>query len=326
MTHALRRIHIIVNPASGGDRPVLKILNAALHPCGVDWDIFVTKGAGDALRYAAAALEAGVDAVGVYGGDGTVMEVATALAGHATPVAIFPGGTANVIAVELGIPGDLAQACALICAPDCSVRAIDVGQMGDHMFLTRVGLGLEAAVVEATDRAQKDRMGWLAYALNTLRQMANPQVSRYVVTIDGGRFETEGLLCLIANSGIIVANAAPGGTPLRIAPTIRVDDGLLDVVVIRPSSLGALLAVAASVVANGAEAEPLLHWQGCEITVEAQPPQSVQLDGEVVGRAPVAVRVRPRALHVIVPAAAEEAARPGEAAGEAAPELKLPAR
>jgi YegS/Rv2252/BmrU family lipid kinase len=319
MSHALRSIHLIVNPASGGERPVLKILNAALHACGLDWELFVTQGAGDAFRYAAAALEDGVDAVGVYGGDGTIMEVATALAGQATPVAILPGGTANIVAVELGIPADLAQACGLVCAADFRVRAIDVGQMGDHIFLTRVGLGLEAAVVEATNREQKDRMGWLAYALNTVREMSNPQVSRYDLTIDGARYETEGLLCLIANSGIILANAAaPGGTPVRLAPTIRVDDGLLDVVVIRPSSLGALLAMAANMVTNNAEAEPLLHWQGREITVEAHPPQSVQLDGEVVGRAPVAVRVRPQALHVIVPAAAKETA----GRGEAAPELK----
>jgi diacylglycerol kinase family enzyme len=67
-----RRVHIIVNPASGQDRPVLSILNDAFNDSGVDWEVKVTKDAGDGRRYAEEALAAGVDAVGVYGGDGTV--------------------------------------------------------------------------------------------------------------------------------------------------------------------------------------------------------------------------------------------------------------
>src|SRR5438128_2386565 len=109
-----RRVHIIINPASGQDRPVLSILNDVFQPSGIDWDVSVTKDAGDGRRYALAALESGVDAIGVYGGDGTVNEVASALVGTDTPLAIFPGGTANVMSVELGIPSDLLEACALV--------------------------------------------------------------------------------------------------------------------------------------------------------------------------------------------------------------------
>src|SRR4051794_21083613 len=83
------RVHIIINPASGQDRPVLAILNDVFHPSGIDWDVSVTKEAGDGRRYALEALDAGVDAIGVYGGDGTVNEVASALVGTQTPLAIF---------------------------------------------------------------------------------------------------------------------------------------------------------------------------------------------------------------------------------------------
>jgi YegS/Rv2252/BmrU family lipid kinase len=309
-----RKIHIIVNPASGGDRPVLSILNDAFHDSGMDWEVLVTKEAGDGRRLAEAALAAGVEVVGVYGGDGTVMEVASALVGTATPLAIFPGGTANVMSVELGIPSDPAEACALVSSGSAAVREIDVGQTGDQIFLTRVGLGLEAAVIEATDREQKNRLGWVAYALNILRQMADPQVSHYRLVIDGQTLETEGLMCMIANTGIISPNSAvTGGGPLSFAPNIRVDDGLLDVVVIRRGDPASLLAVAASVVAGNENAEPLLHWQGREITVEANPPQSVQLDGDVVGQSPLTARVVPRGLRVLVPAAAPVGAQPDAA-------------
>ncbi len=300
-----KRVHIVINPASGQDKPVLSILNSVFQQSGVDWDIFVTKEAGDARRYAQAALAAGVDAVGVYGGDGTVMEVASALVGHETPLAIFPGGTANVMSVELGIPSDPAEACALVSQGEGVIRAIDVGQVGDHIFLTRIGLGLEANVIEATEREQKDRMGWLAYALNTLRALSDPKVSHYTLTIDGMQVETEGLMAMVANSGVLTPNSGvPGRAVLTFAPSISVSDGLLDVIVIRRGDLPALLSVAASLVTGSEASEPMLHWQAREVTVAADPPQSLQLDGEVTGQSPITARVLPGALRVIVPESA----------------------
>jgi diacylglycerol kinase (ATP) len=301
-----QRLHIIVNPASGQDRPVLTILNDAFQGSGVDWEVMVTKEAGDGRRYALAALEAGVDAVGVYGGDGTVGEVASALVDTKMPLAIFPGGTANVMSVELGIPSDPSEACALISRSLGVVRAIDLGRTGDKYFLTRLGMGLEANVIQQTDRAQKDRMGWLAYALNGLRELANPQLAQYQITLDGQVIETEGMVCMVANSGILSPNSGiPGRSILSFAPNVSISDGLLDVLVIRSGDLPALLSVAASIVAGNENAEPLLHWQGRSVSVIANPPQTIQLDGEVVGNTPVSATVAPLALNVIVPATAE---------------------
>ena len=301
-----KRVHLIVNPASGQDRPVLSILNDAFHDSGVEWEVLVTKEAGDGRRLALAALEAGVDAVGVYGGDGTVGEVAGALVGTDLPLAIFPGGTANVMAVELGLPSDLAEACALVSRHTGLVRAIDVGRLGDQYFLTRVGMGLEADVIQQTERSQKDRMGWLAYALNGLRELANPKVSRYQINIDGQAVETEGLVCVVANSGILSPNSGlPGRSTLSFAPNVSISDGVLDVIVIGSADLPSLLSVAASIVAGNENAAPLLHWQGRSVSVVADPPQSIQLDGEVVGHTPISATIVPQALKVIVPRSAE---------------------
>jgi diacylglycerol kinase (ATP) len=300
-----KRVHIIINPASGQDRPVLAILNDVFHPSGIDWEVCVTKEAGDGRRYALAALEAGVDAVGVYGGDGTVNEVASALVGTETPLAIFPGGTANVMSVELGIPSDPLEACALVSTGNGVVRAIDVGDTGDHIFLTRIGMGFEANLIEQTDREQKDKHGWLAYALSGLRELVDPKLARYHLTIDGQTIETEGLACMVANSGILSPNSGlPGKSVLSFSQAISVTDGLLDVLVVRNADLGYLLSVAANMMANTEGAQPLLHWTGREVSVVADPPQSIQYDGEVIGYTPVTARVRPQALRVIVPASA----------------------
>jgi YegS/Rv2252/BmrU family lipid kinase len=288
-------IHVIINPAAGQDRPILHTLNRAFHPAGVDWEVRITKQAGDARRHAEAAIAAGVDAVAVYGGDGTVMEVAAALIGADVPLAIFPGGTANVISTELGIPSDLAEACALVCTEAGIIRPIDVGQIGDHYFLIRVGMGLEAQMIAGADRPLKDRLGPLAYLVSAVQALKEPLFARYRLTLDGQDVAIEGITCIVANAGSF------GAVPLTLAPTIDVGDGLLDVVVVTKSDLQALVAVAASIVAGNEDAEPLQHWRAREITVRADPPQTVQVDGEVWGETPIAVRVVPQAVRVIVP-------------------------
>jgi diacylglycerol kinase (ATP) len=290
------RIHVVVNPAAGQDRPILKTLNQAFHDAEVDWDLFVTKRAGDGQRLARAAVAAGVDAVAVYGGDGTVMEVASGLIGTDVPLAIFPGGTANVISRELGIPSDLAEACALVCGRAQRRRSIDVGQLGERYFLIRVGLGFEAEMIEGADRDLKDRLGNLAYAISGLKALKDPPIARYELNVDGQMLATEGVTCIIANAGSL------GQLDLSLAPTIDVGDGLLDVIVVRKADLPSLLSVAASIVGANESAEPLQHWRGREISVQAEPRQVVQIDGEVLETETVTARVIPGAVQVIVPA------------------------
>ena len=296
---ALKRVHVIINPAAGQSSPVLATLNSVFHPLGVDWDVFITKQAGDGTRLAQEAVAAGVDAVGVYGGDGTVMEVARGLIGSDVPLAIFPGGTANVVSVELGIPSNLAEAVALVCGDACATRSLDMGEINGEYFLLRVGLGLEAQMVEGADRDLKDRMGVFAYALSALQALREPQPAHYTITIDGEEMESDGVACIIANAGSMGVGA------LTLAPTIDVSDGLLDVVVMRQADLFSLLTVVKNVVTGappGADAnQPMQHWQGREITVVPSPPQSVQVDGEVIETAHITARVVPQAVKVIVP-------------------------
>src|SRR5215213_10077087 len=116
-----KRVHVIINPASGQDRPVLGTLSRTFQKGGIEWEGYITKKGGDARQFAETALAAGADVVAVYGGDGTVAEVASTLAGTEIPLAILPGGTANVLSVELGIPRKLADACNLLCRENSRV-------------------------------------------------------------------------------------------------------------------------------------------------------------------------------------------------------------
>jgi YegS/Rv2252/BmrU family lipid kinase len=290
-----RHVHVIINPASGPDRPVLGILNSIFHPADVDWDVFVTKKAGDARRYALEAVAHGVDAVAVYGGDGTVNEAASGLVGTDVPLAILPGGTGNVLSVELGIPGDLAEACALLCNNRSNVCKIDVGQVGSAYCLLSASVGFATAVIQGADRATKQRLGTLAYVLAGLQALRDPAMARYHLTLDGKQIEREGITCMIINSGNL------GQAGWKIVPGIDLHDGLLDVIVIRRGDLGAMLSVAASVVTRSGSAPSLQHWQAREIDLVADPPQTVQVDGEILDKTPITARVLPSALGIIVP-------------------------
>jgi diacylglycerol kinase (ATP) len=287
-----KRVHVIANPAAGQDQPILGVLNSAFQNANMEWELFLTKQAGDALRLASEALEMQADVVAVYGGDGTVMEVASALKGTNVPLAILPGGTANVMSIELGIPGNLADAVALICSDTSTVRVVDMATVGNHPFLLRVATGFSAEMTKGTEREAKNRMGTLAYIFSALRALPNAQVSKYHLILDGQEIESEGVTCIIANSGNL---GLPG---LKLAKVIDVSDGLLDVFVIRSADLNALLSVAANAIGI---AEALPHWQAREVNLAADPPQVAECDGEIIDPTPLHVSIVPQALHVVVP-------------------------
>ena len=115
MTPPYPKVHVIINPASGPNRPILNTLNDVFRKHGVDWDVSITKRYGDATQQARDAIARGVDLVVGYGGDGTQHELANAVIGTGMPMGILPGGTGNGFAREIGIPKELDEAVELLC-------------------------------------------------------------------------------------------------------------------------------------------------------------------------------------------------------------------
>jgi YegS/Rv2252/BmrU family lipid kinase len=289
------RIQVVVNPASGQPEPVLSILNDAFGPEGIDWSVAVTHGAGDGYRQALKAAEEGFDVIGVYGGDGSVAEVASAIARHGgPPIAILPGGTGNALAEDLGIPRSLADAAHMLAIGDCEIRSVDMGRIDDGWFVLRATMGFEASVVNAASRDLKGRFGWLAYAFGGLQALGSPPVAHYRIDIDDQHVEAEGLACIVANS------ASTGVLGVRIADGVDVSDGKLDVIVVDNASLTQLAGTVADV-AQGYEPRGVSHWSGSRIRVESHPAQPVLADGEAIGDTPVEAQVVSQAIHVVVP-------------------------
>jgi diacylglycerol kinase (ATP) len=296
----IKSIHIIINPTSGRIEPILPVMNSIFKDSGIEWDISITKHAGDGQLLAREAIKKGFDAVGVYGGDGTIMEVVTALIGSNVPLAIFPGGTANVTAGELQIPKNLREACELFCQGGMEVQSIDVGKFNKRYFLLRASLGFEAEMIKGASREIKHRFGRLAYAISafkSLRKMKKYKYTKYAIHIDGQEHEVEGFCCLIANSGNV------GWAHLTVDKSINMSDGLLDVIVVRKATIGSWRHLIATLIKQELprDVELVCHWQGKEITIVASPTQNVQCDGESLEMQTITAKVIPGAIQIFVP-------------------------
>jgi diacylglycerol kinase (ATP) len=290
MTPPYLNVHVIVNPASGPDRPILNTLNDVFRQYGVDWDVSITKRYGDASRQAKEAIARGVDLVVGYGGDGTQHELANAVVGTNMPMGILPGGTGNGFAREMGIPKDLREAVEVLCT--CrNVRRVDVARVGSECFIQRLYAGVPPE--SQTSREMKERYGLLAYAVTVPKQILRAKESEYRITIDGRTVCLNGIKCYIVNS-------ARTGTGLAVDVDFSPTDGLLDVFVVSRKPLS-VMSVEARFLRLPTLDAGLYYWRGKEITIDAQPGQAIWMDGEYQGDSPVTARVVPGGLAVVAP-------------------------
>jgi YegS/Rv2252/BmrU family lipid kinase len=291
-----KRVHVIVNPASGRNEPIVNALNPVFHARDVVWDVSVTLDAGDCTRYARSAAEAGVDVVAAYGGDGTISEAASGLVGTDVPLMILPGGTNNVLAAEFGVPGKLTEAAEQIFAR--RPRAVDLGQVdlgadGIRYFLMRAEIGLPAEMNAETTRDLKDHLGPLAYGVGAVRALRKATRVQFVLTMDGGKpLDVWGVACQVLNT-----SRMGSATPATFARDVSPYDGHLDVIVFDPSPEGVRSAVDRVLLESDEWGRS--HWQCREVTVETDPAHPVWCDGEPFGNTPKTIRVVPGAVQVL---------------------------
>lgn len=296
-----KRIHVVINPASGKQEAILNTINDVFQPADVTWSVSVTNAYGDAVAQARRAAEDGADIVVSYGGDGTVMEVVNGLMGTGVPMGILPGGTGNLLSIELGIPQALADAARVLVSEDSVVRQIDVGQCdADHWeeprhFLLRVASGFDAQRINLTSRELRDKFGRIAYFIGALQAIPASKAVQYEFTLDGKQMEVEGFTCLVANAGNM------GLQGVSLAPDISVNDGILDVICVYNLDFESLASVVKGITNQPLDPEYFLHERVREVTIVSDPPQPVVGDGEEWGETPVTVRVLPEAIGVVTP-------------------------
>jgi diacylglycerol kinase (ATP) len=291
-----KKIHVVINPASGKNEPVLNVLNEVFHQYeNIDWSISVTKKFGDATEQAREAARGGADLVAGYGGDGTQHEIANGILGTTAVMGVLPGGTGNGFATELGTPKKLRPAVVLLCRGG-KVRHIDVVQMDDRCFIQRLYVGIEPE--EQTSREEKDKYGTFAYAINAFHRLREKgqKVFHYHIELDGIKRK-------FPASKLYVVNAAKAGTGISVTGKIsEPDDGLLEVFILDDKSIESLIAEGERVIHLDTETAERFIRQAKKITIDTEPDQPVWADGEYTGRTPVSMEVVPGALKVLVPA------------------------
>lgn len=286
-------IPIIINPASGKPKPVLHTISQTFRAHNLSWRAHITYQFGDATRYAQEAAAGGADLVVVFGGDGTVLEVVNGVIGSSTTVGILPGGTGNAVATELGISHNIEAAAELICTSQ-NRRAVDIAQVDDRYYLLRAYTGVTKD--QAASRDLKDKYHLMAYPMEVLKVMQNAPHARYTVTVDGRTLEAEAITCFVNNLDSL------GGVDIDVG-TITPDDGLVDVMIVSRDH-HALIELAKYILRLGETTTHAYHARGKVVRVEADPPQAVWLDGEFYKETPVTIKVHPRAVRFVVPAAA----------------------
>jgi diacylglycerol kinase (ATP) len=264
------------------------------------FDLVTTERPGHASELARDAVLLGYRAVAVCGGDGTLAEAATGLAGSTVPLAILPRGTGNQVAQNLGIPLSLRKAIDVAIGGDAV--SIDLGRTGDRAFMLVAGAGFDAAVMRSATRELKERWGFGAYVYAAVKEALSAAPRRFRVVADDHELEVDAVSVMVANVGELFARWLPLRLPLTQRPIGAWNDGLLDVVIIapqKPQDVAALLWHAAHRRLHGSDR--VVHFQASAISIDAEPAIAVQIDGDPAGTTPIAMTVMKDAMKVMVP-------------------------
>ena len=293
-TTRIRRVLLIVNPgARQAERAGIRALREFARR-GVACEVIFTTAPGHATELARERA-ARMDAVFTLGGDGTAMEVITALVGRGPPVGILPGGTGNLLVRSFGIPLRVNQAVATLL--DGQEVRIDLGRLGDgRHFAIGLGLGLDEAMISGASRALKKRTGVLAYVLSAVRAGLRLEQFHVRLTVDGAVHELRGSSVMVMNLGSVI------GGLIKFGEGIRHDDGVLHACVYSPPNVAAALRIFGRMlngtVQNDANAFCIA---GRSFRLETDPPRGAQADGELVGKTPIDITVEPGAARLLVP-------------------------
>ena len=290
-----RDVALLCNPSAGGRRAAKLLPRAerALRELGVPFHTEVTRDLEHGRELARAAATA--DEVTVtLSGDGLVGCVVGVLREFPGSVlGSLPGGRGNDTARMLGIPRGIEAACAVVAGG--AERDLDVGDADGRSFIGIASLGFDSDANRIANAAPS-RLGRLVYVYGAMRALAAWKSATFELRLDG-----EPLTC--TGYSVAACNSGRYGGGMKIAPAARLDDGLLDIVLIGAHSKRNFLRTLPKVFSGAHVHHPAVRvLRGRELQVDADRPFTVYADGDPIGGTPLTIRVVPHALRVLVPA------------------------
>ncbi|MFA5265039.1 MAG: diacylglycerol kinase family protein [Opitutaceae bacterium] len=293
------KLRFIYNPCSGKNRRNPWLLEE-LRRCCARNDIVaalsITERPGHATELALRALAEGCTHVVAVGGDGTMNETAQALVGSEATLGLVPCGSGNGLALHLGIPTQPLDALRLLFDGNATDVCIDTGRADGHPFFNAMGIGLDAEISRRFNLLQ--RRGLPSYVRTTLGALCRHRPLDITVTdASGSSLRTRAMLAAVANSDQY-------GNMALIAPGARVDDGLLDLVILQPVGLPGAIQAAYRLFNGTLDSfSRVKRMRSSSFVMERPSPGPIHTDGETrQAGTRIAVAVRPRSLRIVVPA------------------------
>ena len=289
-----REIVLLTNPTSGKGRGnrTAAIALPRLREAGFHVRSLAGRDADEALEIARRSVAEGVESLVVVGSDGMVHLAAQALAGSDTSLGIIPSGTGNDVARYLDLPRSDPQAAADVVVGS-RTRRIDLARVGAQHFVTVLAAGFDSKVNERAN-AMSWPWGQLRYTLATLAELRVFEPLPYTLELDGAERRVEAML-------VAVGNGPSFGGGLKITHGASIDDGWLDVVIIKTISKPDLVRTYPKLFSGGHTRHPQYEHHRVRSVTVAAPGIVAYADGERVGALPLTVEVAPLALKVLVP-------------------------
>ena len=280
---------VILNPAARSERAagLCREIEAVV---GSHVALRRTSKPGEARSLARQAVARGYRQIVVAGGDGTINEVVNGIAGSTATLGILPVGTMNVFATELGLPKGIKECWEVIRAG--RTRVIDLPNAAGHAFVQMAGVGFDAQALKETSWDAKRNLGPLSYVLTAAQVAARKPPALHVESGGVGR----------DGSVVLIGNGRYYGGPFPVFPDARIDDGLLDVIVLKNvGHLDLIRYLQGVLFGTHVGMNDVEYFQTDRLTVTSGEEVPVEVDGEVIGNVPVTFQCARQALRVLAP-------------------------
>jgi diacylglycerol kinase (ATP) len=292
------RTYVVMNPVAGTLEAavVREKIQSKLGEYDIPFEIHETTPESNPKQTVQDAVRQGFKLFLAVGGDGTLSSVASGLVDTHLPMVIIPTGTWNALARYLDIPLQFDQALELMFQ-DHNIKTVDVMQVKNEFYLLSISTGLSSRFMSNVKREEKRRFGKLVELWKGFNRMMEFPSFRFDVRIDGK-------LTTFRASEIMVANVRNLALKsLELDTDIHMDDGKLNVCRIYAKSLGDYLSLAVSMLTGSQEKNWNVFCMEAlqEVEIRSKRNLHVQGDGDVIGRLPVTVKIRPKAVSIVTP-------------------------
>ncbi len=289
-----KRIRFIVNPFSGtsGKKTTPDLIKNLLDHSKFEYEVVFTQHAGHAIELAKEGVDLNFDYVAAVGGDGSVNEVAQSLLHSNTALIVLPGGSGNGFAMHLGLGRNIQKAIQIINTG--KTIEVDTCSVNNRFFINVSGLGFDARIAYKTK--ENSKRGFIPYLLTSIREALKFKPQKLDIIIDGKKVSGE-------YAAAVIANASMYGYHFTIAPTASMQDGIMDIMLIKKAPLYRYFLMVFRFLNRSLHKSGITEtFQGKSIAVTMQEESYLHVDGEgYKTEKELAYKISPKSLKVLAP-------------------------